>query len=234
MSRIPLHGNYEGQAFVLRKENGDVYQRIEPDTIFGIGDFDSYFARRIWWGNKPMIALITLSGNMCALKLRELKRNTKHQKGFILKPGKGLWATTAGSAHRGVWHPLKDVNNPILIALWSKELSTNIFQTVQEIDYQVYEGGNLCEHSRMGSYFYSYQTDGNICELRPAMYGKHVRAKFCQIKEATIQVVGGTYCIQSIRKKENNGKVYPKILVVIVAANADYDVVAQIILGIMN
>lgn len=234
MSRIPLHGNYEGQAFVLRKENGDVYQRIMPDTIFGIGQFDSYFAKRIWWGNGPMIAIIKLSDNMSTLKLRDLKRKTRIQKGFILRPGKGLWATTAGSAHRGVWHPLKDINNPILIALWSHEMPTNIFQIVQEIDYQVYEGGNLCEHARTGSYSYRYETDGNICELRPAMHGKHVRAKFCQIREATIQVIGGTYCIQSIRKKENNGKIYPKILFVIVTANTDYDVVAQIIHKMMS
>jgi hypothetical protein len=235
MSRIPLHGNYEGQAFVLRKENGDVYQRIEPDTIFGIGQFDSYFAKRIWWGNGPMIAIIKLSGNMTALKLRELKRKTRIQKGFILRPGKGLWATTAGSAHRGIWHPLKDVNNPILIALWSKELSTNIFQIVQEIDCKVYEGGNLCEHPQgRGGYCYSYAADGNSGELRPAAYGKHVRAKFCQIREATIQIIGGTYCIQAIKRQENNGKIYPKILLVIVTANADYNVVAQIIHKMMS
>jgi hypothetical protein len=232
MSRIPLHGNYEGQAFVLRKENGDVYQRIEPDTIFSIGDFISYFAKKIWWSRQPFIALITLGPNESVSRIRNLKKS--RQKGFILKPGKGLWATTAGSAHRGIWHLLKDVNNPILIALWSHEMPTNIFQIVQEIDYQVYEGGNMCEHSRMGSYSYGYETDGNICELRPAMHGKHVRAKFCQIREATIQVIGGTYCIQSIRKKESNGKIYPKILVVIVTANADYNVVAQITNKMMN
>jgi hypothetical protein len=234
MSRITVHGNYEGQAFVLRKEGGDIYERILPDTIIGISDFCSYFAKRIWWGNKPMIALIKLSGNMTALKLRELKRKTRIQKGFILKPGKGLWATSAGSAHRGVWHPLKDVNNPILIALWSHEMPTNIFQVVSDIDYKVYEGGNLCEHARTGSYSYSYETDGNIYELRPALYGRHARAKRCQIREATIQVVGGTYCVQAVRRKENNGKFYPKISIVIITEAVDKTAVAKVINKMMS
>ncbi|QQG52784.1 MAG: hypothetical protein HY931_00935 [Candidatus Falkowbacteria bacterium] len=231
--RILLHGNYEGQAFVLRKENGDVYQRIEPNTIFGIGDFISYFAKRIWWSRQPFIALITLGPNEDAKKIRNLKRS--RQKGFILKPGKGLWATSFGSAHRGVWHLLKTVSDPILIALWSHELPSDFLQTVSEIDTKVYEGGNLCEHSRgAGNYNFSFATDGNTAELRRQVFGKHPRGKFCPIREATIQVVGGTYCVQSVRRKENNGKIYPKVTSVIITADADKAEVAKIIHQMMR
>lgn len=234
MSRIPVYGNYEGHAFVLRKENGDVYQEIKPDTIFGIGQFDSYFAKRIRWGNKPTIALIKLGNNMSALKIRELKRKTRLQKGFILKPGKGLWATTAGSAHCGVWHLLKNVDDPILITLWSHKLPTNILQVVSEIDYKVYQGGNLSRDSKAGSYAYGYETDGNICELRPVLYSSNVRAKLSQFREATIQVVGGTYCVQAIRRKENNGKSYTKISAVIITAVATKAEVAEAINRLMS
>ncbi len=230
--RVLLHGSYEGEAFVLRKENGDVYQRIEPNTIFGIGDFISYFAKKIWWSRQPFIALITLGPNENVQKIRNLKRS--RQKGFILKPGKGLWATSYGSAHRGVWHLLKNVSDPILISLWSHELPSNFLQTVAEIDVKVYEGGNLCEHSRAGDYCYSYATDGNIAELRRQVFGKHPRGKFCPIREATIQVIGGTYCVQSVRRKENNGKIYPKVTSIIITADANKAEVAKIINQMMR
>jgi hypothetical protein len=227
-----LHGNYEGEAFVLRKENGDVYQRIEPNIIFGIGDFISYFAKRIWWSRQPFIALITLSSNMKALKVRELKRS--RQKGFILKPGKGLWATSASSARFGVWHLLKNVDDPILITLWSHQLPSKFLQLVEEIDCQIYDGGNLYEHSRAGDYCYSYATDGNIVELRRQTYSPRVRGKFFPLREAIIQVIGGTYCIQSIKRKENNGNIYPKVTLVTITSAANKVEVAKIINRMMN
>ena len=232
MSRIFLHGNYEGQAFVLRHETGDIFLQIEPNTVFGIGNFNNYFVKKIWLYRQPAIALITLSANMSAFEIRDLKRS--RQKGFILKPGKGLWATSVGSANRGVWHLLKETSNPILIALWSHQLSAQLLEVVEEIDCKVFEGGNLCDHSRGGSYNYSHFTDGSIGWLRKRAYVKHARGKFCQIREALIQVMGGTYCIQSIRCKEKNRKIYPKIISIIITATADKAEVVAIINKIMK
>lgn len=232
--RMLVHGNYEGQAFVLRKEDGSIYQRILPDTIFGIGDFCSYFAKRIWWGGNPTIALIKLSSNMKVLNLRELKKKTRIQKGFILKPGKGLWAISADSARRGIWHLLKEIDDPILITLWSYGLPSQFMQVVENLDCQVLNGGNLCEHARAGSYYYDYLTDGNLGELRPGVYGKHVRGKMCQIREAVIQVIGGTYCIQACKRKENNGRVYSKVTSVMITAAANKQMVAKKIKQMMG
>jgi len=234
MSIIEVYGNYEGQAFVLRQESGEVYERIEPNTVIGIGKTNNYFVKRVWWGGAPMVALITLSANTNFLDIAGLKRKSRIQKGFILKPGKGLWATSSESAKHGVWHRIMNVNNPILNVLWSHKLSASLLQTVSEIDRQVRDGGNFCEHSAPGSRYYYYAADGSTGELMKARYAKHGRHQFCQIRESLTLIIGGTYCIQTVRIKTAKGKSYLKILFVLVTSKADKSRVAKIINGMMK
>ncbi|MFA6514441.1 MAG: hypothetical protein WCT50_04125 [Patescibacteria group bacterium] len=233
MSRIYVYGNYEGKAFVLREPDGRLYQQIEPETKLTIAGIN-YFVKRAFVNRQSMVGLMSLDDETFNLSIAQLKKRTRGRRALLLRPGKGLWALNFGSAKRGVWHLMSNNTNPILTALWSHELTSQLLQVVDEINLNIPDGGNLCKHSKAGSRCFNYFTDGNIGELRKAVFGKHSRDGFCPIKEAYVQVTDGSYCVQSIRVKENNGKIYPRIVFVQITDQANKDEVAEIINNIMK
>jgi len=185
-----------------------------------------------------MIALIRISGGQKNLPLRELREITKFQKGCILKPGRGYLATSSNGARNGVWRIELGTENPITISLKNHDIPLKILTVVNEIDITVYDGGNLCRHNtEAGAYSYSYYTDGNTGVLRGPTYvnkSKTVEHQQCQSREATICVIGGTYCLQTLKIKARNGKNYTSIKRVVVTKQADEKEVSSIINKIMN
>jgi len=237
--KIMLHGQYSGKSFVLRNENGTVYKAISPHSIFMVENGVAwYYARKIIWGRKRMIALIRISGSQKNLPLRELREITQFQKGCILKPGRGYLATSSNSARNGVWKIELGIENPITISLKNHDIPLKILTVVNEIETTVYSGGNLCRHNNgPGAYSYNYYSDGNTGVLRGPVYvnkSKTVEHQQCQSREATICVIGGTYCLQTLKIKARNGKSYTNIKRIVITEQTDKKEVASIINKIME
>jgi hypothetical protein len=239
MSRELLYGSYEGGSFILRNADRSIYLKIDANTVFSIGNsIGGYYAKRVRYADEQMIALIRISGKMKYLPISELKSAFKNERGYILKPGKGLWATSSGSAMKGLWHRNHGSDNPIIIALRMAELPSSLLKIVDKIDAVVYTGGNLCQHStQAGNYKYDLKTDGEVSVMAfGPRVTKHVN-KFhigCQSSEDVCEVVGGTYYVQSIKTKAQNGGNYPNIRLVAITPDADKQAVAGVIRNIMG
>jgi hypothetical protein len=238
MSRKILSGRYEGGSFVLRNEKGIVFKRISPNTVFSIGNsINSYYAKRIFYSGKYMIASIRIDFSMRMFDAAKLKQNFKNVSGYILREGEGLWATSSSSARNGLWHRNHGFDNPIMLALRIADLPSNLLKFVDRIDAVVYRGGSLCSHSnKPGDYWYRLITDGTTSVMiEGSRVTNHFNKKHigCLTSEDVIEVVGGTYLVQSITTKATNGLDYPSIKSVFTTPAADKKVVASVISNIM-
>lgn len=239
MSRELLSGTYEQGSFVLRKETGELFQEISPNSVFSVGNsIGGYYAKRVRYSRENMIALIRISGKMKNFPPAALKEIHKNERGYVLKPGKGFWATSSGSALRGIWHRNHDCDDPIIIALRRSELPSALLKVVDKIDSVVYSGGNLCSHSTWaGDYRYWLETDGKVDLITEGdRVTKHAN-KFhigCQLVEDVCEVVGGTYYVQAVKTKALNGGNYPSLKIVVITPDADKELVAKVIRNIMG
>ena len=102
---------------VERPFKGAVHMTIKPDDVFSIGNqMGGYWAKPVTYAGKKRLSLIKLSGSEKSLPLKEIRRRCGSRRGFVLHPGStGLWATSSGSARRGIFHPVKA--DPVDLAL---------------------------------------------------------------------------------------------------------------------
>lgn len=203
--REKVIGSYEGGNFVLRKEDGSIYLKIEPDKIFRIGNsIGGYWAKPINYAGQRMIALVRLGGSKLNWPLTKIRHVFGKEKGQILWPGLGLWAVTSGSARRGVWHRIKGDTDPIRQALREMQLpSSDLLHVVDKIDEEVYEGGGCCHHLpefKRGSLW--FLCDGEVEHLRDATFitrencGGNQYHIGCPDQPALKRVKGGTFLIK--------------------------------------
>ena len=82
---------------------------ISPNEVFSIGNqMGGYWAKPITYAGKKTLALVKLSGSEKGLTLKEIRRRCGTRRGFVLRSGTtGLWATSSGSARRGLLRPAK-------------------------------------------------------------------------------------------------------------------------------
>jgi hypothetical protein len=231
-------GNYDGSGnYVLTTEGGEVHMSIAPMSTFGIGNsIGGYFARPIRYAGQKMLSIVRIGGSETRLSPETLSSRHGQEKGFILRPGmKGLWATSSGSARKGVFHPIRETNDPIILALREIKMPSSLLQEVESIDLDVLKGGDLCSHSvSEGDYWLSFKTDG---QAKRTHDGEFVKSHFnqfhvgCMSSPATYHITGGTYVVQSGDKKAMNGFDYPYIGKITVTKSADRGAVAGLILA---
>lgn len=134
MSRKIVNGGYQGENYILTSE-GEDFLKIEPNTVIRVGNsIGGYFARQINHRGQKRIVLIRVSGSEALQDIGELKILTHGQKGLLLLPGmKGLWATSSGSAKRGLLHRITGEDNPVKSALRGLGLPSSLMRQVQTI-----------------------------------------------------------------------------------------------------
>ncbi|TAL20456.1 hypothetical protein EPN90_01005 [Patescibacteria group bacterium] len=244
MSRILVTGNYdENGGYTLThaegEQKGEVYMTIAPNSAFGVGNsMGGYFARQITYVGQKMIALIRVSGSEKHLDPERLNRRLRDQKGFVLRPGMlGLWATSSGSARRGVFHRYEEASDPIVATLREMHMPSNLLTEVERIEVEVFDGGNLCNHSTSDedhSYYFKTDAASELLE-RGSYVESHVNECHvgCQRSPDRVRIVGGTWLIWADAKRKCRCN-YSSIVQVIVTKEADHNLVAAKIREMMK
>jgi len=219
--RTKYIANYNSQgAFELRNESGAIAKIIEPNEVFSIGNsIGGYWAKPIRYSDTPMLALIRLSGQEKHWPLERLQKRFGKEKGRLLWPGEGLWATTSGSARRGVWHRIREEHDPIRVALRQLGLPSNLLHEVQEINEETWVGG---QYDRGGASRGWVITDGEQKNI-PLDYETSFGSR-------KILVTGGTYLIKGTDfDKEDCRFARPVVNGVFVTPSADRQMVAELV-----
>ena|GEM_PF-5064544 len=176
------------------KKRGMTYMVISPNSTFGIGNsIGGYFVRQD--GGRNIISLVRVSGSEKNLPLDQLKGLIRDRKGVVLRPGMlGLWATSSGSARRGLYHKYSPPDDPTEMELAKVAGSTwrLILHRVPEIKkVPVIYSPAPASLDRLGCDFI---TDGEIT-LFPSLSSNSVMLEG--------KVNGGTFvlCFQTLRNK---------------------------------
>lgn len=259
MSRILMNGGYEfctqtGPIFVLRyaedqtqpswvtspaPKRGEVYTMIAPGDVFSVDNsIGGYFAMAVQYAGRPALAVHRVSGSEKRRSPEELRRKFRGQEGFILRPMLGLWATSSGSARRGLWHRYNPVADPIVMALREAQMPSNLLVEVAEINKEVSHGGNLCKHSTTaGNSSYFHETDGKEEVLD---WGETVESHGnqyhigCSSSPGRVRITSGTFLIEAVERKAMNSSDYPSIVAVSVTKSANRALVADKIREVMG
>lgn len=155
--RTLVQGQYDTLGnYVLRYETddygrkGEVHMTIEPGACFGIGNsMGGWWAKPITYGDQSMIALVRVSQSQRYWDYGRLSRRFGGERGFVLRPGMvGLWATSSGSARRGVFHPVRgEENNPVKRAVRAAGLPTRDIVLVKTFEDEKFSKYTLdCGH----------------------------------------------------------------------------------------
>lgn len=248
MSRILVDGQYDSKgAFIMKivkdceycnEKEGDVFKKISPNEIFGVGNsIGGYWAKPIKYAGKKMIALVRLSGAQKGCSLSEIRRELGREKGQVLHPGKGLWATSSGSARNGVlhrYHPPRDV---IEKALEKGGYGRRCIHRVPEIkEVLVDEGGSLCSHQTGNGSGYISHYDGRVVKtIHEKSYVEHHSNQYhigCCNGSGRVEISGGSYIIQWSVYQQMNGGWARELDAVYITPQANLDfIVAAIIAG---
>jgi len=230
MGRILAKGNYTSDGgyefrvvepvyvMVGEKEEeifkkGEVFVILRPNKIFGIGtSIGGYWVKPITYAGQKMLAVIRISGSERKLPLWKLRKKVGSRKGLILKPGMiGLWATSAGSARRGIFHRYTPPKDEVEKAL---DRATNIgpgrkcLHRVEKIDVEIKIGREDC-YCSYEKYLVDY--DGKFFFDNR---GKRIK--------------GGTYLLQWYAQRRNGGW-SPSLMGAYITPKADQKEVARLI-----
>lgn len=245
MSRILVTGNYDVAGnFVLSLgedsrygdgKKGDVFKTIAPETVIGVGNsIGGYFARRITYAGQKMLALVRVSGGEKRRSVEELRRITADRKGFVLKPMIGLWATSSGSALRGIFHRYTPPADPIEAALEKAGQGRKCLHRVPAIEgVEVREGGRICGHQTGNGSGSTAQYDGEVTEtvIEPSCVESHYNQYHvgCGETAGTYRVTGGTFVLQWSTHQYMNGVWSRNLAAVYVTPQADPRLLAALI-----
>ena len=118
MSRLLVTGKYEGQnLFVLRFAEGptagQIFQNIQLYSRFNVGNScGGYFVAQTSEQGCGRLTVHRISRTEMDLPVHILKEICTGRKGKLLRHGmKVLWATSSGSARRGLFHQWNDPKN---------------------------------------------------------------------------------------------------------------------------
>jgi hypothetical protein len=120
MSRIMVQASYdETGACVLRKMDGEEYLTIRPGDVVSPGNsIGGFFARLVRYADSDMISLVRVGGGLKSRGREAMEAATRRQRGFVLKTGRWLWATSSGSARNGIAHPVsRSIGDPLLAVI---------------------------------------------------------------------------------------------------------------------
>lgn len=228
MSRILVKGSYEGMAYVLRHAegelNGQIYLTIQPRTVVRVGNsIGGYYAQPVKYAGQKMLSLIRVSGS---------GNREEGERGLVLKPGMtGLWATSSGSARRGVFHRFNaGEKDPIVLALREAQMPSSVCVETATIETEMFQGGSLCGHSTGGGYWYTISTDGKVEVVRYGdVVGEHSNQFHvgCQSSPSTAKVVGGSFALQAQKSQTMGGGIHQSICKVLVTPSANREQVAE-------
>ena len=244
MSRILVTGAYEDGKYVLRyaedPEEGTVFLAISHGDVFSVGNsIGGWYARQVQYAGETRIALHHISGKEKGLNGKALERVTRGQKGFVLRPMTGLWATSSGSAKRGLFHRVDGdaTPNPVVDALRRARMPSDLLREVESIDMGVMEGGTLCRHSTGQDTWYGYETDGTPTTVHEAGWVTDHGNQYhngCKAGTDDVHVGGGTYVVEWMDRKGMGGGGSRSIQGVTVSGTADHEKVAAIIKQLMT
>lgn len=205
MSRVHVIGSYVGKSFVLRYAEGpragEVFLQINPNDIVRPGSsIGGYWAKPITLTvNEYRLALVRVSGAYVDADVQTLRREFGRERGEVLHPRPGLWATSSKSAKRGVFHRISDETDPIKIALHGVGAPSNVLNEVSYINEIVHEGGALCEHTASSGVSATHlRYDGKLVILREAPREKHEEDElsWCPTEAREVQITGGSYLMR--------------------------------------
>lgn len=240
MSRVLVSGSYSATgAFELRHAEGiltgELLTVIEPNTVFSVGNsIGGYYARQVMYTGQRMIAAVRVSGGQKSLSAQQLASITKGGKGFILKPGLGLWAISSGSAKRGLFHKYTPPTDPIEVALVKVGLGRSVLRLVSEIkEIQVQQGGRLCGHQTSRGRGFASRYDGEVAQtvVEPTYCEEHDNQYHigCGETPGTYLVSGGTYALEWSTWQCMNGCWAKQLSAVYVTPGADKEFVGAFI-----
>lgn len=150
---------------------------------------------------------------------------------FYLPEGKiGLWATSSGSARRGVFHRYTPPKNAIEVAV-EHNGGRSVLHCVESIDQKLEIGGRCCSHVTH-PWWYTARTDGASEQLTyPSIVEEHSNQYHvgCYDSSWTERFTGGTYLVHAYYGSYMNGARYCQILGVWYTPEADKDKVAEAI-----
>lgn len=176
-------GSYNCRGAFELRDDGGLHHVVEPDSTFRVGSsIGGYWAKPVQYGGRRMISLIRLSGGQLSWPLGRIRRVLGRERGELLWEGEGLWAASAGSARRGVWHRISRDGDPLRQALRGLGLPSDLVHCVDEIDGTAYLGGQFDRRMADLSWFLAD--------------GEELGREAISDRTEKVRVVGGTFLIR--------------------------------------
>lgn len=225
--RTECTGAYtEYGSFELRREDGSLYRKIDPDQVFQVGNsIGGFWAKPITYTGQRMIALVRVGGSNVGQPVERIRRRFGQERGMLLQPGLGLWADTSGAARRGVWHRIREDTDPIRRALRSVGLPSSMLQIVDKIDLEVAEGGR---RDRGGADWKWFIADGSVSHLRVETHTGYYKwdTTYDRVENGTLLITGTDW------SSEDCNFARPTLQKVLVTPMVNRELVAKIILAV--
>lgn len=234
MSRILVTGNYTDRgAYELRTPDGKPYLHIAPCDVFGIGNsIGGYFARPVKYAGQNRLALVRIGGSLMSAPPNQIARATRGEKGYILQPNfTGLWATSSGSARRGIFHrysPPAQETDPVTRILRQGELPSWIVKEAGEPTLTTEErwyDNSHCPNGRPTNY---WLTDGQMIE-EASFEMEKPHGYFGGGGRRIVRIEGATYAIRIDASRYGNGLAWSKPSQVLTWPGCDREALANVL-----